>query len=153
MLQRIQTIFILLAIGIVIPMFFTWFASIIDATKNIYSLNITEIKHFSYSIVVFSQTVPLLAALILAVLMSFISIFLYKKRSKQIKMLYLSITCFVITAALIYIYANFSLPTVVEKVYYNWAVFLPIASILFLWRAVVSIEKDENLIRSMDRLR
>ena len=113
MLQRIQTVYMILSI-LVMGALYMWFPVVEDAAKN----------------VVIDKSEPLVLGLILApVVLTLISIFNFKKRQHQFVLNRLSIIL------------NFV------------GVLLPIISIVFLVLANKAIKRDEDLVKSVDRLR
>jgi hypothetical protein len=137
MIQRIQTIYLLIALVIsaVLPyMFPLW---IMDDGK----------KYFFMSDSIYTILFGLTTTLIL------VSILYFKKRQHQFVLNRLSIILNLILLGL-FLYRSLNLsgetPVVSEK---GIGMFLPIVAIVFLALANKAIKKDEDLVKSADRLR
>jgi len=129
MIQRIQTIYLLLILGLMASMLF---------------LPIADIDSFSWT---------LFAECSFTALLSLVTIFLYKKRKLQIKICY-GILGLLILSYLI-IFFNFWLPNYTSEavVAFKIPVVFPFFAIVLDILAIRAIKKDEKLVRSLDRLR
>ena len=87
----------------------------------------------------------------LASLLSVFAIFLYKNRLLQIKMAYIVLLCIVIHIAAAAFYMNVFVPML--SFLLSSALMLPVAAILLDVLAITRIRKDENLVKSLDRIR
>ncbi len=85
--------------------------------------------------------------------LSIFCILLYKKRNLQIRLcnLLLLLTCGLI--GLLFFSADSISTTMGRKLHYVYGSYLPIFQILFLFLAMRYVKKDEELVRSADRLR
>jgi hypothetical protein len=94
------------------------------------------------------------ACLSVAAIISFISIFLYKNRHQQMSVLRLSFIFFAASFALLALYIK-SASTVIQQGAFSFGIsfFLPFGSFLLNMLALRSIRKDEQLVKSLDRLR
>ncbi|MFL9843436.1 DUF4293 domain-containing protein [Flavobacterium rhizosphaerae] len=136
MIQRIQTIFLFIAFiasGVMPFVFSLW---TLDNGKEFYFLdNLAYIVLF-----IFSAT------------LSIVSIFSYKKRKNQFVMGRLNIILnFILLGLFVFRLLNLSGEAQVSEK--GIAVFLPIISIVFLSLANRAIKKDEDRVKSADRLR
>ena len=137
MIQRIQTVYLLaaLVISAVLPFFFP-----------LWTLNDGNVFYFMQS--------QLYAVLFgLSATLSLLGILSYKKRQHQFVIGRLNIILNLILLGLfVYRSLNVSgeIPAVSEK---GIGMFLPIVSIVFLVLANKAIKKDEDLVKSVDRLR
>lgn len=137
MIQRIQTIYLIIALvtTAVLPFFFPlWTMS--DGKEHYF------MEHQAY-VVLFG----------LSTCLSLVSILFYKKRQHQFVLGRLNIILNLILLGL-FVYRSLNLSgeavTVSEK---GIGMFLPIISIVFLVLANKAIKKDEDLVKSVDRLR
>ena len=137
MIQRIQTIYLFLAflVTLVVPYVFPlWITA--DA-KDFY----------------FMQNPVYVALFGLSTTLSLVSIFSFKKRQNQFVMGRLNMILNLILLGL-FLYRSLNLsgetPGVSEK---GIGMFLPIFSIVFLALANRAIKRDEDLVKSVDRLR
>ena len=146
MIQRIQTVFLLLAV--VALGLFLWMPLIRTEAPNFnQGIQGWDVRHFFNGYIYFIN--PILAGT--AIGLTLINIFLYKKRDLQKLICWFAIVFTV--AADVYVYYKYQ-----TKVFFGDVVFTPWnalagAAILFLILAFVYIQKDENTIKSLDRLR
>lgn len=143
MIQRVQSIYLLLTS--IISGGLTFFVSIWATIKgNVY---VTDL--FSAT----SMTEKLIPVLFfLSALLAAITIFLFKNRQLQFVMGRLNILTNLILLGLL-LYVSLNLPgeaSVSEK---GIGMFFPIITILLLVLANKAIKKDEDLVKSVDRLR
>ncbi len=136
MLQRIQTIYLLIAAGVsggLIYMFELW------VTPE--------------NVKVYADDVNYIFALFLAsAFFSVLSISRFKNRKSQFMLGRLNIILnFFLLGLFVYQSLNLSGETVVSEK--GIGIFLPIISIVFLALANKAIKKDEDLVKSVDRLR
>ncbi|WP_298239135.1 DUF4293 domain-containing protein [uncultured Algibacter sp.] len=136
MLQRIQTIYLLCAAGVsagLIYVFELWISS-------------NDIKVFADDInYVF-------AAFLVSAFFSIVAIFRYKNRKSQFILGRLNIILnFFLLGFFVYQSLNISGETAVSEK--GIGMLLPIISIVFLALANKAIKKDEDLVKSVDRLR
>jgi cytochrome bd-type quinol oxidase subunit 2 len=136
MLQRIQTIYLLIAAGVSAGLIF------------VFELYVT-----SQDIKVFAQDlIYVFAAFLMSALLSVLSIFRYKNRKSQFMLGRLNIILnFFLLGFFVYQSLNLSGETAVSEK--GIGMFLPIVSIVFLALANKAIKKDEDLVKSVDRLR
>jgi membrane protease YdiL (CAAX protease family) len=137
MLQRIQTIYLFLAIIIagILPFLFPLF--VLTTGDEYY----------------FMQNMVYAALFGLSITFSLLSIFSFKKRQNQFVINRLNMIFNLILLGL-FVYRSLNLsgetPKVSEK---GIAMFLPILTIILLVLANKAIKKDEDLVKSVDRLR
>ncbi len=136
MLQRIQTIYLLCAAGISAGLIF------------VFHLWITN-----EGIQVFAKDDMLYFGLFLgSAILSLITIFMFKNRKSQFVVGRLNIILnFILLGFFVYQSLNISGETAVSEK--GIGMLLPIVSIVFLALANKAIKKDEDLVKSVDRLR
>ena len=137
MLQRIQTIYLIVAVIItgVLPFAFPLFT--IDNNKNYYFMQ------YQLHAVLFGLSTTL----------SVLSIISYKKRQNQFVIGRLNIILNLILLGL-FIYRSLNISGETVKVSEKGiGMFLPIVAIVMLVLANKAIKKDEDLVKSVDRLR
>ncbi len=156
MIQRIQTIYLLLAVLCLSAVFFTDIAHYTDAAGikselSLYALNNAngEVEPVDFGLL----PVSLYAV---AAAMLFASILLYRNRSTQrrvIRFAYLFIIGGLI-AVWYFVSRNYwDLDLTEPDLGYRVGFFLPFASIAFAMLASRAIRRDEELIKSLDRIR
>ena len=136
MLQRIQTVYLLLAAGVSAGLIF------------VFHIWITE-----QDVVVYAKDELLYFALFLgSAILSIVAIFMYKNRKSQFVMGRLNIILnFILLGFFVYQSLNISGETAVSEK--GIGMLLPIVSIVLLALANKAIKKDEDLVKSVDRLR
>jgi membrane protease YdiL (CAAX protease family) len=136
MLQRIQTIYLLLA-GFVLAGLYIWFPVITTVD----------------GVVLMSNQEPLVFGLIFTcIALIIIAALTFKKRQTQFVLNRLNIILnFVLLG--VFVYRSLSIPGETLVSQKGIGVLLPIISIVFLAMANKAIKKDEDLVKSVDRLR
>ncbi len=154
MIQRIQSLFLLLSAVAVSMLFFFPLASytVGDMTMR---LGIGEKAGAGDLMASTLVTIwPLMIGAIIVIIISIAAIFLFRRRRQQMKVVMIAvflnmilIIAAFITADRLEVKLNNSLSN------YEFGAFLPVASLVFLMLAFRNIKKDERLVRSADRLR
>lgn len=151
MIQRIQTIYLLLAASALGSPFFLPFATASGDTTALASLGDNFFADGTYWVKEFPGGMSLL----LAMAFSIYAIFLYKHRIRQMRlaagMVILTILFSALFAALGYYYAQ-KLPEG-SNAHLALGSAFPLVAIPLLLLAYRAIKKDEELVRSSDRLR
>jgi hypothetical protein len=136
MLQRIQTVYLLMAV--------------IIASGLIFVFNLWTTKD---GITIFAKDELLYLGLFLgSALLSLISIFMFKNRKSQFILGRLNIILNFILLGL-FVYQSLSLSGETKVSEKGIGMLLPVFSIVFLALANKAIKKDEDLVKSVDRLR
>ena len=136
MIQRIQTIYLIIS-AILMGALFVWFPTILAEDAS----------------VIIERGEPLVFGLIfLSIIFAIISILSFKKRQTQFVLNRLNILSnFVLLGVVVYRSLTLSGEALVSEK--GIAMFIPIISIVFLVLANKAIKKDEDLVKSVDRLR
>jgi len=145
MIQRIQSIFLLLASVGAFGVFAAPFATTQEAAQGtVFADTVFNVQDHIGLIVLFA----------LAGLLALVSIFLFKNRKLQMR---LTIFTFIVNLAAVALGAYFFIQadqTMGDRnVQTAIGTFLPIAPFIFTLLAYRYIKKDEKLVKSMDRLR
>jgi hypothetical protein len=146
MIQRIQTLFLLFVVALAAALFsLPVFVTSTTSTAKV----VSAVPHMIQS--------DLLTSIVVALsgLTAFISIFLYRNRQRQTLLCRLNLL-FILAALGLILQASdtSSLPRSVQvSVSYSLAVCFPVAQIVFNWLALRFIKKDDDLVRSAERLR
>ncbi len=154
MIQRIQSLFILLAlICMCLPLFFP-FGEIVFNDTNPKSLGIPGFEYSKDGESLFFSLLPLTAITSLSILISLVSIFLYKKRILQIRLNTINLVLQLGSIGLMFFYlyqATFTLNAA------SWTteiiIIVPIVAAILTFLAIRSIARDEALVQSISRLR
>lgn len=154
MIQRIQTLYLLVAALLVAALFFVPFAELTGKDGANYLFNISGIiVKNSDSIKSLDNAWPVLVLVCLSLLMEIISIFLFKNRITQIRISYISIFLLLGLKVLMYYYtwSSNNIPT--GGLHTKIFAALPLIAAIFVFLAIRNIRKDENLVKSIDRIR
>lgn len=150
MIQRKQTIYLLLAlvdliVCLCLPIGKLSGQQILGTIVPVYNLGIYNNTGFS------AYPVPFIDIVVVSTL-ALINIFLFKKRNLQIKICDCSIILCILWYAY-YAYMAFAMFKDVGSFYFSFAACLPFVAIVLLLLARLGIKADEELIRSMSRIR
>jgi len=157
MIQRIQTVWLLLSSLVLFTLFLFPYVSYIDLVglgKNIYvsgvysSVNNVATKESTFLLMT-------IATVVLALIPLFI-IFKYKNRKTQLSLILVQVILICLFAIWMFISANNILSLINQSIGANnigIGFFLLPVSILFLGLAIRGIRNDNKLIKSADRLR
>jgi O-antigen/teichoic acid export membrane protein len=147
MIQRIQTVYLLIALILaVLGFFFDWVVYTTDAGSEV-------LKPFSND-AVSNSTLTFLLALLSGVLVA--TIVQFKQRKQQMRNAKMSIVAslLVLTGFALDHYLNIQeIGSAQVEMNYGFAVVLPILCAVLSWMAFKAIKKDEDLVKSVDRLR
>jgi uncharacterized membrane-anchored protein YitT (DUF2179 family) len=146
MIQRIQSVYLLLVIIIsallfLIPLF---------RLENAESVLTAQAISTSFSITTNSFLVILNCT---TGGIAFISVFLYKNRTAQVKACNVNMIIICVVIGLLFYTADTLTNGMNQKIHYQAGTYLPLLQLLFTFLAIRSIKKDEELVRSADRLR
>lgn len=157
MLQRIQSVYLGLSAVILIAFFFVPISSI-TVGDNLYVVKASGIYYQDNGNQIFETPLfALSAVLFFAAIMSIATIFQFKNRKMQIKLASLNLLLVVIALGLAFLRAS-DLPKDLASdgelvVNYAYTGFVLIVPLILLFLARMAIIKDDNLVKSLDRLR
>ena len=136
MLQRIQTVYLLCAAGVSAGLIFVFHLWITNEGINVFA----------------KDDILYLSLFLGSAVLSLASIFMYKNRKSQFVLGRLNIILnFILLGFFVYQSLNVSGETAVSEK--GIGMLLPIVSIVLLALANKAIKKDEDLVKSVDRLR
>ena len=153
MIQRIQTLYLLLALVLMVLMFFFPFAEILSNEGMFYTFEFDGL-HYINSEEVYVQTVPTIILLAMILGVNLVSVFLFKQRIVQMRLSFVNMILMLGFIGLIYYYVR-QFSGELESVAVNYELYnvLPFAAAIFTYLAIRAIGKDEALVRSIDRIR
>jgi len=151
MIQRIQSIWLLLATIVLILMLFLPIATNVGGKESVVYIKGMQ-QSFSGDGLLVKTNIPMLLTGIVITLICFVNIFNFKRRSLQKKIIVFTIVAIIGFAFWCSIYLK-QLPTGIEGASFGAGAYMPALAILFLVLAIFGINKDERLIRSAERLR
>lgn len=153
MIQRIQSLYLLLALLLIESLFFmdlALFAS--DNTNYILThLGIFEITSEGMNMVMPSIALNILLWVTSIALV--VTIFLFKKRVLQIRIAGLTLGLLAGLTGLIFFFGKSGAKELSAELSFTWSIIFPIIAIVLIIMAIRAIGKDEALVKSLDRLR
>ena len=158
MIQRIQSIYLLAGALLFFFMINNPLAEIVSAEQElIIQLNYLEIESATPAAdgEFEKQSVwPLTVLLIVIMVLELITIFLFKKRTLQMRFCMFNILLMFGLVAMIYYYTKFA-PIGIERAdsVLLWPIVVPFISIILTYLALKAIQKDDALVKSWERLR
>jgi hypothetical protein len=155
MIQRIQSVWLLLtSLTLFILLVLPIVTKINSGTEwSVYTTGLHQkLSSDVGSSVTVALNIPLIASNAIIALLTFVNIFLFRNRTLQKRLC--SLIIILIAALNFWIFQSArEIPGGLEGATYGAGAFLPLAAIVFCFLAIRGIRKDEQLIRSADRLR
>jgi hypothetical protein len=157
MIQRKQTLYLFVAGLITVILLFITFGNL--------STDLAYYKYTAFSVrdgtpdhTFIVSTIGNALLLMGTSVLSFITIFLYKKRKIQLQLISLNMVVVLLAIfSIMYIYPKFVFPKNINLagaiIDYNYTILISFVSAVSLYFAKKAVLKDEALVRSMDRLR
>lgn len=151
MIQRIQSVYLLLVALLMVATVFCPLLELAGGDKFIYtysSLGIGQlfgVQYPTWGVVFFAG---------LSALFALVNIFLYKKRKLQMRVG--TLTSLLILFFYVTFYVYFNTYTAKYGLMFSslqFGLILPIIALIFNILAILRIKKDENLVKSLDRIR
>ncbi|NLN96582.1 MAG: DUF4293 domain-containing protein [Bacteroidales bacterium] len=150
MIQRIQSVYLFLAAIAIAVMFFFPIANFYSDTFYFY-LGLDGISDDTFMTI---NTIPLVIIAIVLILLAVFSIFMYKNRLLQMRVIRFGVLLDL--AFIIVIYFGY-IDSISQKanveVQYKTGIYFPLAVLVFLILAIRAIMADEKKVRAADRLR
>lgn len=155
MIQRIQSIYLLLS-AVAAALMFAFPLAKFYGDSN-FALYLYRIEFFDPSPTMQLSPyflLPLMALVIFVIIMSVLALFSFKNRKRQMNITRIAMALvLILMGAYFFGYVGLLEKNAGNPADYGFASFMPAISFLFLLLASRGIQKDENLIKSMDRLR
>jgi hypothetical protein len=158
MIQRIQSLFLLLVVLTGAALFFLPLATITDNNLYYFKFFITNLKNMSPGQeALFSPYLFMFTAILNISIMAiaFWAFFAFKDRKQQIKLIQIGLLVNIFEVLVIFGYTNY----VFEKKYNfitqfdELGIYMPLISLVMFYLAMRYIKKDEAKVRAADRLR
>ncbi|MBC8457439.1 MAG: DUF4293 domain-containing protein [Bacteroidales bacterium] len=157
MIQRIQTIFLVLAVISGALLFYFPLAEYYHELYGNYKFFVTELKSMDPDPKITTSiwfTSPLWLIAGASIILTLISIFLYKNRLTQLRLVAFNILLNIGLVVLVFIIYSSKITELTQiEPAYQIGIFLPLISLVFLILANRFIRKDEALVKAADRLR
>jgi hypothetical protein len=149
MIQRIQSVFLLLSVVLFTATYYFPFGTFDEISLHSYGaldgngIPIPEIQHYFFAI-----------PMSLAALFSLGAIFLYGNRQRQMAIIRFTFILFALSFVLLAFYIANAGNTMEDRSFaFGSSFFLPFISFFLNMLAVRAIKKDEQLVKSVDRIR
>lgn len=162
MIQRRQTIFMLLSAIISGLLFFMPLASF-EAGGSVMRFTIFGIQNPIETLTLSkTYTWPLIVLTILMTILPIYTIFIYKKRELQVKLCHLAMLLNIVFIGLVFLYYDNDIQKIIAAiegdsyeldVAYFFGVAFPLVNLVLEILAIKGIKKDIALLKSLDRLR
>jgi hypothetical protein len=154
MIQRIQTAFLLIATMFIGFLLFFPIAEIISPEHaEVYKLGFRGLQSETNSIPLGLSVLPLSLLIAICLIISFFTIFLYKKRMVQVRLSIFNIIIHLGLQGLAFYYVKAAQSFISGEVSYTLFFVFPVVSAILIFLALRAISRDEALVRSLDRLR
>jgi len=151
MLQRIQSVFLFLS-GILVALML--FFPFIKFNSGQYSFSAFSVSQFENGVFVNVQSTILVGIfIILSSILSFVTIFMFKNRILQMRLTIINIIITICIYASIAFYRLVIFNFDIKTNEHTFWILMPIISIILTFMANRRIKKDEDLVRSVDRIR
>ena len=153
MIQRIQSVYLFVAAALTFCLYALPFASV-EMIRTPWPMKITACHLTTLPSILFPRTImlPLSAVTICAIVLCVVAIFLYRNRTNQMKVVKLSIALqAIVLITMVAYYLYFIRFCVAGNP--QIAIIFPIINIILLVLAYRGIKKDDDLVKSADRLR
>lgn len=154
MIQRIQTLYLLVAEMLVAALFFVPFAEIAALEGNVYKFDMKGIylEGVQKSELIYGS-LPLIILCAVSLILILFTILQYKKRVLQMRLSTIIIFLMVGISALIFYYVWSSAKIISGTYSFHIYLVFPIIAAILIYLAIRAIAKDELLVRSIDRIR
>ncbi len=152
MIQRVQSVYLLLASAAVLLVHFFPIAVLTTEPTGMFLFRYRGIYELIEGNEILKTATYYLAILLLInILISIITIFKYKNRKLQMRLCLINILLLLGSVGIIYYSAAFSGLNASYK--FKFVALLPLIAIILSFLAYKGIQKDEKLIKSIDRIR
>ena len=157
MIQRIQTVFLCLAIICLGLTFFFPVAMIHAGDQQVVFNNYGLVQNVDGKWVLIGKSIPLYAAISLIMLLQVLTIMQFKRRPRQVMLCRVTYFLLLVLMALYFYLPDKAAESIKNglnnTVTQGVSFFMPIGALVFTFLAERFIRKDEKLVRSADRLR
>lgn len=156
MLQRIQSLYLLVALVSVLLLFFIPLAEVMSPDSQLFHIRISGIFRISHeeAELINNYWWPLLILVIVILFLITSAIFLYRKRILQMRFCILTILLSAGLIGLLFYQMSYAFRSIgVMEHQYRLTLIMPLIIIISAGLAFRAIQKDEELVRSIDRIR
>ncbi len=153
MIQRIQTLYLLLALACMGSLMIFPFGEIVLESQETVKLGIQGFDYVKDGKTENFNVLPLTIMLAISMLTTFVSIFLFKKRMLQIRFNVFNLIIQIGSIGLMFFYLFQAKGAAGVDWSTKITILMPFVAAVFTYLAIRSIGKDEALVRSVSRLR
>ena len=155
MIQRIQSVYLLFATLVTGTLFFIPIAEFIGIEGQIYVLKFQGLFVEAQDGMSFiNKVIPLSLLISITTLLSLVTIFFYKRRILQIRLTTFNILLLIGLTILMAYYLYYPVvPVEIESKNPTYSIVLPLVSVVLSFMALKGIRKDEEIIKSYNRIR
>ncbi len=149
-----QSLYLLLALVAITILFFFPIAELLVDGKFMFLFRyrgLYELKDGQEILKIASYPLGILYSINL--LIGLIAIFKFKNRILQMRLCLINILLLIGSLLLIYYFIAFAFSDLQDSVHYKFAAFMPIIAAILSFLAYKGIQKDEKLVKSIDRIR
>lgn len=152
MIQRIQSLYLLVALVITSVLFSMDLAKLANET-GLFRLTVDGVYSIDSEVRLVMPAYALTSLLIADVALLLIIIFLFRKRILQIRLAAMGMVLLAGLSGMIYYFGKTASKELGAELSFTWAIVLPLVSMVLVFMAIKAIGRDEALIRSIDRIR
>lgn len=154
MIQRIQTVFLLIAAILLTFIVFFPIAEMVGSSDGVvYELGFKGFLVQKTGEKAAFSTLPLSILISICLLISVVTIFLFKRRMLQIRLSTFNVILLVGLQGLMFYYIKMAQKAITADFSFTFFFVFPIVSAILVFLALRAIARDEALVRSLDRLR
>lgn len=154
MIQRIQTVYLLVIAILMIVLLFVPIAQVVvlgDGSYNFYTYGVVQIGDETTVSIVYYWA--LLTLSVCTIVLPLLTVFLYKKRFVQIRLCIVEIILLIGSLILMWYHIHQFGNKLNADVLYKFGFILPVMCIILTYMAIQGILKDIKLLKSYDRIR
>jgi hypothetical protein len=154
MIQRKQTVFLLISILLMVGYIFAPLIKVEGIAVPAFLIYATDLKlsiNVGFPIIGHYFVLVCLVSAGISIGLNLLTIFLFKYRKMQIALCWLSIIP--LLYAFCYVYYKWSATETIQDQYFYFGNLAPLVAMVFVFIAMFYIRKDEELVKSVDRLR
>jgi hypothetical protein len=153
MIQRVQTIFLLIATIAAVFMITIPFSRMVSPENITHEMHFYGLENTSEGVLI-AKTLPLAVITVITGLLSFLTIIIYRRRVLQMRICVYNILITIAQFGLIlYYYFSFKSDLGAGVTSFSFTIILPLINIILIFQAFRAIRRDDLLIKSYDRLR
>lgn len=152
MIQRIQSLYLLLITAVLIAVLFLPFGvfQTLDTTYEYTAFSIKQAGGGS----LYAMPVWVLAVIsVISATLAFVTVFFYKKRKVQIRLCFWNLLLMVLFYFAYAVFLVMAMNDLKASFAVSYGLFLPLVAIILDYLTVRAIRKDEALVKSWDRIR